>query len=31
VEQWQKNYFPQWGMLKFSYEGSFLTIRKAYK
>jgi hypothetical protein len=31
VEHWEKIYFPQGGMLKFTYKGRFLTIEKAYK
>jgi hypothetical protein len=31
VEHWEKNYFPQGGMLKFTYKGRFLTIKKVYK
>ena len=31
VEYWEKNHFPQGGMLKFTYEGPFLTIKKTYK
>jgi hypothetical protein len=31
VEHWDKNYFPEKGMLKFTYKGRFLTIKKAYK
>jgi hypothetical protein len=30
VEHWEKNQFPQLGMLKFTYKGNFLTIKKAY-
>jgi hypothetical protein len=30
VEGWQKKYFPQKGMLKFTYKGRFLTIKIAY-
>ena len=28
VEHWEKNHFPQGGMLKFTYKGHFLTIKK---
>jgi hypothetical protein len=31
VEHWEKNYIPQGGMMKFTYKGSFLTIKEAYK
>jgi hypothetical protein len=31
VEGCQKNYFPQRGMLKFTYKGRFLTIKIAYE
>jgi hypothetical protein len=31
MEHWEKNYFPQEGMLKFTYKDSFLTIKKSYK
>jgi hypothetical protein len=31
VEHWEKNHFPQGGMLKFTYKGRFLTIKKPYK
>jgi hypothetical protein len=31
VEHWEKIYFPQGGMLKFTYKGCFLTIKKAYE
>jgi hypothetical protein len=31
VEHWEKNHFPQGGMLKFTYKGSFLTIKRTYK
>jgi hypothetical protein len=27
----KKNYFPQGGMLKFTYKGHFLTIKIAYE
>jgi hypothetical protein len=27
----RKNYFPQGGILKFTYKGRFLTMKKAYK
>jgi hypothetical protein len=27
----EKNHFPQGGMLKFTYKGRFLTIKKTYK
>jgi hypothetical protein len=28
AEYWEKKYFPQWGMLKFTNKGRFLTIEK---
>jgi hypothetical protein len=31
VEHWEKNEFPQGGMLKFIYKGQILTMKKAYK
>ena len=31
VEHWEKIYFPQGGMLKFTYKGYFLTIKIAYE
>jgi hypothetical protein len=31
VEHCEKNYFPQEGMLKFTYKGLSLTIKIAYK
>jgi hypothetical protein len=31
VEGCQKNYFPQRGMLKFTYKGRFFTIKIAYE
>jgi hypothetical protein len=31
VEGCQNNYFPQRGMLKFTYKGRFLTIKIAYE
>jgi hypothetical protein len=31
VEGCQKKYFPQKGMLKFTYKGRFLTIKIAYE
>jgi hypothetical protein len=31
VEHWEKNHFPQGGMLKFTYKGHFLTTKKTYK
>jgi hypothetical protein len=31
VEHWEKNHFPQGGMLKFTYKGRFLTIKIAYE
>jgi hypothetical protein len=31
VEPWEKHQFPQWGMLKFTYKGYFLTIKVAYE
>jgi hypothetical protein len=31
VEHWEKNHFPQEGMLKFTYKGCFLTIKIAYE
>jgi hypothetical protein len=31
VEGCQKNYFPQGGMLKFTYKGHFSTIKIAYE
>jgi hypothetical protein len=31
VEHWEKNYFPQGGMLKFTYKGCFGTIKRTYK
>jgi hypothetical protein len=31
VEHRGKNQFPQVGMLKFTYKGHFLTIKKAYE
>jgi hypothetical protein len=31
VEHWEKNHFPQGGMLKFTYKGRSLTIKKKYK
>jgi hypothetical protein len=31
VEHWEKNHFPQGGMLKFTYKGHFLTIKIAYE
>ena len=31
VEGCQKNYFPQRGMLKFTYKGRLLTIKIAYE
>jgi hypothetical protein len=31
VKDWQKNYFPPRGMLKFTYKGRFLTIKIAYE
>ena len=31
VEHWENNYFPQGGMLKFTYKGHFLTIKRAYQ
>jgi hypothetical protein len=31
VEHWEKNYFPQGGMVKFTYKVRFLTIKRAYK
>jgi hypothetical protein len=31
VEHWKENHFPQGGMLKFTYKGHFLTIKKAHK
>jgi hypothetical protein len=31
LEGCQKNYFPQRGMLKFTYKGRFLTITIAYE
>jgi hypothetical protein len=31
MEHGEKIYFPQGGMLKFTYKGNFLTIKKAYK
>jgi hypothetical protein len=31
VEHWKKNYFPQGGILKFTYKGRYMTIKKAYK
>jgi hypothetical protein len=31
VEGCQKKYFPQRGMLKFTYKGRFWTIKKAYE
>jgi hypothetical protein len=30
-EHWEKNHFPQGVMLKFTYKGRFLTIKKTYK
>jgi hypothetical protein len=30
VEHWEKNHFPQGGMLKFTYKGRLLTIKIAY-
>jgi hypothetical protein len=29
VEHWEKNHYPQGGMLKFTYKGPFLTIKIA--
>jgi hypothetical protein len=31
VEPWENHQYPQRGMLKFTYKGSFLTIKKAYE
>jgi hypothetical protein len=31
VEHCEKNHFSQGGMLKFTYKGHFLTIKKTYK
>jgi hypothetical protein len=31
VEHWEKNHFPQGGMLKSTYKGRFLTIKIAYE
>jgi hypothetical protein len=31
VEHGEKNHFLQWGMLKFTYKGHSLTIKKTYK
>jgi hypothetical protein len=31
VKHWEKNHFPQGGMLKFTYKGRFLTIKIAYE
>jgi hypothetical protein len=31
VEHWEKNHFPQRGMLKFTYKGRFLTIKIAFE
>jgi hypothetical protein len=31
VEPWENHQFPQGGMLKFTYKGRFLTIKKAYE
>jgi hypothetical protein len=31
VKHWEKNYFSQEGMLKFTYKCHFLTIKKAFK
>jgi hypothetical protein len=31
VEHQENNHFPQWGMLKFTYKGRFLTIKIAYE
>jgi hypothetical protein len=31
VEHWEKNHFPQGGMLKFTYKGHFLTTKIAYE
>ena len=31
VEHWEKNYFPLWGVLKFTYKCRFLTLKEAYK
>jgi hypothetical protein len=31
VEHWEKNHFPQEGMLKFTFKGRFLTIKIAYE
>jgi hypothetical protein len=31
VEPCEKHQFPQWSMLKFIYNGTFLTTKKAYE
>jgi hypothetical protein len=31
VEPWENHQFSQWGMLKFTYKGNFLTIKIAYE
>jgi hypothetical protein len=30
MQPWKKRHFAQWGMLKFTYKGCFLTLKKAY-